>query len=371
MSGTDTPGGASNRRPAVFDPGDPTLVTTAPAPPAFPGAPASVSTDAPAPTGGMKPAPTLLRQGFRWGVMLASAATALATLALGLWFVRFVSVAVSRDDWIGWVASGLLAMCGLAAIMLVLREVIGILRLQRSGRLRQQAEAALVSRNIKAERAATRALRLSFASRPELSWHLARFQEHEGDVHDAGALLRLAEREILAPLDAQARRVVALSVKRVAMITAISPTAVITVGALGFETLRLLRRLATIYGGRPGFLGTMRLASAAVGNIVAAGVVDFTTDFVGQFIGQDLMRRLSTRLGEGVFNGALTARIGATAIDIIRPLPFIEMRPIKARDFLGDLWRLARAGAAPAKDGVDDKASPPDARRVPGPSGLR
>ena len=36
----------------------------------------------------------------------------------------------------------------------------------------------------------------------------------------------------------------------------------------------------------------------------------FTDDLIGQFIGQDLARRLSRRLGEGLFNGALTARVG-------------------------------------------------------------
>lgn len=365
MSAPSPPG---SRRPTVFQPDDPNLVVAAPPP-----STAAAAEQPPRPGGEppseaqFAPGRHLLRRGIRWGVMLASAASALASLALGLWFVRFVSVAVSRDDWIGWIAATLLAVCGLAAGMLMLRELIGLLRLGRIGRVRREAEAALVSGSIKAERAATRALIASFAHRPELSWHLARLREHERDVHDAGALLRLAEREVMAPLDLEARQAVALSVKRVAMVTAISPTVVITVGNLAFETLRLLRRLGGIYGGRPGFFGTMRLASKAVGNIIAAGVVDFTTDFVGQFIGQDLMRRLSTRLGEGVFNGALTARIGASAIDIIRPLPFMEVRPIRARDFLGDLWRMARAGAggSPTAPERTPTGGPPP----PGPAG--
>lgn len=342
-----TPGG---RRPAVFQPDDPSLIAAVPPAPPTSASGEPVVRPLPDMSDQAEPMPVrnLLRRGVGWGAMLAGAASALAVLALGLWFVRFVSVAVSRDDWIGWTAAALLAICGLAVAMLVLREVIGLLRLKRIGRLKQDAQAALASGNITSERAATRALVAAFAHRPELSWHLARLREHERDVHDPGGLLRLAEREVLTPLDLEARRAVALSVKRVAMVTAISPTVIITVGNLAFETLRLLRRLGGIYGGRPGFIGTMRLASAAVGNIVAAGVVDFTTDFVGQFIGQDLMRRLSTRLGEGVFNGALMARIGASAIDIIRPLPFMEVRPIRARDFLGDLWRMARHGAGTA-----------------------
>lgn len=366
MSTTDPSGSTPVRRPAVFDPNDPSLVPTVPAEPTGPVPvavpPDRMDADAQA---GATTALTFLRRGFRWGVILASSASALATLALGLWFVRFVSVAVSRDDWIGWISAGLLALCGLAAAMLVLREVIGLLRLAKSERLRQHAVAALATRDVKSERAATQALIATFGARPELSWQVARLREHVGDVHDPGALLRLAEREILAPLDLEARRIVAMSVKRVAMVTAISPTAIITVATLAYESLRMLRRLGGVYGGRPGFVGTMRLASSALSSIVAAGVVDFTTDFVGQFVGQDLMRRLSTRLGEGVFNGALTARIGASAIDIVRPLPFLEVRPIRARDFLGDLWRMARAGAGSAENAAAQGGQGPRS-----PSGL-
>ena len=67
-------------------------------------------------------------------------------------------------------------------------------------------------------------------------------------------------------------------------------------------------------------------------HIVATGGVAMTDDLLGQFLGQDLLRRLSRRLGEGAFNGALTARIGMAAIDVIRPLPFLGgSRPACAR----------------------------------------
>jgi putative membrane protein len=70
-----------------------------------------------------------------------------------------------------------------------------------------------------------------------------------------------------------------------------------------------------------------------------------TDDLLGQFLGQDLLRRLSRRLGEGAFNGALTARIGTAAIDVVRPLPFLHTRPVRARDLLPDLFRRSGASA--------------------------
>ena len=69
-----------------------------------------------------------------------------------------------------------------------------------------------------------------------------------------------------------------------------------------------------------------------------------TDDLLGQFLGQDLLRRLSRRFGEGAFNGALTARVGAAAVVVCRPLPFITAPPIRARDMLAELFR--RSGSS-------------------------
>jgi putative membrane protein len=111
------------------------------------------------------------------------------------------------------------------------------------------------------------------------------------------------------------------------------------------ENLRMLRTLSALYGARPGGLGALRLARMVVTHIVATGGLAMTDDLLGQFLGQDLLRRLSRRLGEGAFNGALTARIGTAAIDVVRPLPFLDTRPIRARDLLPDLFRRSGAGS--------------------------
>ena len=105
-----------------------------------------------------------------------------------------------------------------------------------------------------------------------------------------------------------------------------------------------MRSLAGLYGGRPGFVATLRLARMVFVHIVATGGLALTDDLLGQFLGQDLLRRLSRRLGESVFNAALTARIGAAAIAVIRPLPFLEAPPIRARDFLAEITRRGGAG---------------------------
>jgi putative membrane protein len=260
-------------------------------------------------------------------------------LATTLWFTRYVEVALARDDWLGWIALCLLGLIALSALVLMLREIIGLFRLARLGHLKREVDEALNDGDLRRERAAVRHLRRILSQRADLHWALARFSEHERAVLKPGDLLALADRELLMPLDQEARRVVLTAAKRVGIVTAMSPMAWIAMLYVLVENIRTLRALAGLYGGRPGPLGALKLARMVLGHILATGGVALTDDLLGQFLGQDLLRRLSRRLGEGAFNGALTARVGAAAVGVCRPLPFITAPPIRARDMLAELFR--------------------------------
>lgn len=349
------------RRPRVFSIDDPAVVT-APAPPIEPEPeepPASAADDV-EPTAKAEPdqatraRPTVadLKRGIGWGSILVSALGGLFMLGLGAWFARLVSAALARDDIVGWTAYGLLIVAAIAASVLAVRELIGLSRLSRLANLKRDVVSAIDNADAKAELKAMRRVRALYEGRADMRWRVSRFADHEKDVHDAGALVALAERELVAPLDGEARRIIMRSAKRVSIVTALSPIFFIAVLYVLVENLRMLRGLATLYGGRPGVIGALRLGRMVVGHIIATGGVAMTDDLFGQFLGQDLVRRLSRRLGEGVFNGALTARIGAAAIDVCRPLPFVEAKPIRVRDMVSELLkRQAGDGDEPPRGG--------------------
>ncbi|MGD9806175.1 MAG: YcjF family protein [Hyphomicrobiaceae bacterium] len=296
----------------------------------------------------------MARHGIRWGAILGGALSLLASIAMTLAFANFVSAAIERQDWIGWVAFALLTTAGIALLAIIGREIIGLFRLRRLGRARRTLEAALAKRDARAERRAIEEIFSHLGDRAELKWPLASLAEHARNANDPGDLARLADRDVMPTLDSDARRLVAGTARRVSVVTALSPMAVITVGWILVENLRLLRSLATLYGGQPGFLGTTRLARMVFTHIVATGGVALTDDLLGQFLGQDLVRRLSRRLGESIFNAALTARIGAAAIEVIRPLPYLEAPRIRARDFISEIARWSRGGTAKGKDTAAD-----------------
>ena len=330
---------AEPRKPRVFDPGDPAVVEE---PPASAEEHAEAHAAAPDADTAQTTRPTLAdlgQRGLRWGGILVSALAGAAVMGASAWFARLVSAALARQDWVGTTTLVLLLVAAFAAAMLLLRELVGFSRLSRLSRLRADIARAIADRDVKRERKAALRLAGLYARRPEQAWSVRRFREHARDVHDAGELLALADRDMMAPIDREARRVITRSAKRVATVTALSPMALIAVGYVAVENLRLLRGLAALYGGRPGFFGVLRLAQLVVGHMVATGGLALTDDLLGQFLGQDILRRLSRRLGEGAFNGALTARIGIAAIEVIRPLPFLVARRPRVREVLGEVLK--------------------------------
>ena len=64
---------------------------------------------------------------------------------------------------------------------------------------------------------------------PRLARARVRLEGHLEDIIDGADLVRLAERELMEPLDRDARRIVGDAAKRVSLVTAVSPRAVVDV----------------------------------------------------------------------------------------------------------------------------------------------
>ena len=125
------------------------------------------------------------------------------------------------------------------------------------------------------------------------------------------------------------------------IVTAISPRALVDVGYVLFESMRLIRTLAYLYGARPGTLGLLRLSRDVVGHLAVTGSIAVGDSLVQQVVGHGVASRLSARLGEGVINGLLTARIGIAAMDLCRPMRFHAVKRPGIGDFLADMSRQA------------------------------
>jgi putative membrane protein len=277
------------------------------------------------------------RRGFSWGRLFLGAVGSLVALAVGLWIDDLVTSLFARNDGLGWVAVGVVALAGLSLLAIVVRELLGLASVARIDRLRREAEAAALADDRPGAVAVAATLSGLYERRIELSAARAALRRHDDDVIDGRDRLVLAEATLLAPLDEAAARLVSDAARRVSLITAVSPRAVVDLAFVFYTSLRLIREIAALYGGRPGVLRFARLTRLVLTHLAVTGSIAVGDGIAQQVIGHGLAARLSARLGEGVVNGMLTARVGLAAIDVCRPLPFLERRRPGVSEMMGNL----------------------------------
>ncbi|ALG89690.1 MULTISPECIES: YcjF family protein [Actibacterium] len=258
---------------------------------------------------------------FFWGALVALIGFVASVMA---W--DFITGLLSRNTVVGTVALGLVVLVLVACVLVALREVAAFARLRRVDSLHHAAEAALVADDLAAARVVTGRLEQLYHGREDLAWGRQRFDERKGEMLDTDGLLALAELELLAPLDAAAAREIEAAARQVAAVTALVPLALADLIAALTSNLRMIRRIAEIYGGRAGVLGSWRLTQVVMTHLVATGAVAVGDDMLGSFAGGGVLSKVSRRFGEGVVNGALTARVGVAAMEVCRPLPFVRKK---------------------------------------------
>lgn len=289
---------------------------------------------APPPTRGAK------RRSFL-GSIFAAAFGILVSLAVGLWADALIRDLFAREPWLGWVGLGAAALAAATLLLILFREILALSRLASVEAMRRRGREATAQDDAKAARAVVAELTAFLAAKPETAAGRRSLALTENEIIDGAALVRLAETELLSPLDARAKTLILDASKRVSMVTAVSPRAFFDVAYVIFEGGRLVRRLAELYGGRPGTLGFFRLARSALAHLAVTGSIAAGDSVVQQLVGHGLAAKLSAKLGEGVINGMMTARIGVAAMEAARPLPFAALKRPGMGDFLSALASFA------------------------------
>ncbi|WGR70382.1 MULTISPECIES: TIGR01620 family protein [unclassified Bradyrhizobium] len=279
------------------------------------------------------------RRGLPWGALFWSGVAGLTLLGVGLGVVHLIEDLFARSESLGIIALALAFVTALALAAVIGREAFGLARLAAIEKLHQRAAAVLASDDRSESRAIVQDLLEIAHQNPQLARARAALQSHAGEIIDGADMIRLAERELMSPLDAEARRLVSSAAQRVSIVTAVSPRALIDVLFVFVASLRLIRQLAQLYGGRPGALGMIRLIRHVIAHLAITGGMAASDSLVQQMLGHGIAAKLSQRLGEGVLNGLLTARLGLAAIDVTRPLPFAALPQPKLSDLATDLLR--------------------------------
>lgn len=262
-------------------------------------------------------------------VLLASAA-ALILVAVGLDIADLVARAMAASLWLGVATAGLAALAAGALAVLGVGEALALVRLRRIDALRRVAEQLRAGSGD--PRGHLDRVRGLYAGRADLAPALATLAEAVSAGHDDIEIPDLIDRHLLADIDRRAYRLVLTAARDTAAATALTPSATIDALVVLWRNLRLVRQIATLFGGRPGLIGSARLLRRMLAGIAVAGAAETGHHVLVQALGGGLAASLSTRVGQGLVNGLLTARVGLAAMHLCRPQPYQAAdRPSLAR----------------------------------------
>ena len=251
----------------------------------------------------------------------------LVSLGIGLWVNDLIASLFARALSLGALGAVFAALLVLGVVGLIVRELVALARQSRIAELHAALARARASDDRDAARALVARLAGLYARRPETARARAEVEQARLGIVDGRDLIDIAERVLLRPLDAKAQAEIAAAAKRVSVVTAISPRAFLDVIFVIAQIVRLVRRIAELYGGRPGLLGFAKLARSIGAHIAITGGMAVGDSLLQQVVGHGIASRISARMGEGVLNGLLTARVGLSALAVCRPAPFAIDKP--------------------------------------------
>ena len=148
------------------------------------------------------------------------------------------------------------------------------------------------------------------------------WQDALNGQHCDSELLQLYSRLVLTKVDEKAMAEIARFSTEAVVLVALSPVAIIDMLIILWRNLRMINKVAGLYGLKLGYWSRIKLIRQVFVNMVYAGASELVADFGAEMIGADLLGKLSGRLAQGLGAGMLTARLGVKTMQLCRPIPF-------------------------------------------------
>lgn len=218
--------------------------------------------------------------------------------------------------------TGLSVVCGRS----VWRELSGLRQFKKQQYIQQQARD--ISEGESKETAIDFCAKLS----ARLPCDLAENEQGKWLELDLSALndaevMKLYSRNVLSQVDQKALTEIAKFSTEAVVLVALSPIAIIDMLIMLWRNLRLVNKIAALYGLKLGYWSRVKLIKQVIINMAYAGASELVTDLGADLLGAELLGKLSARTAQGLGAGMLTARLGIKAMHMCRPIPFDEQAP--------------------------------------------
>ena len=131
-------------------------------------------------------------------------------------------------------------------------------------------------------------------------------------------VIGILNEHLMKPLDEKAEKAILKYSKNSALLSAISPIAIVDILILFWQNYRLSIEIAKIYGFKPSFTSNLILFKKVIENLIFAGV----SEAISESVTNSIFSKISYALSQGLTNGVLTIRVGLSAMKLSRPVPF-------------------------------------------------
>jgi putative membrane protein len=274
-----------------------------------------------------------------WLKLFLGGAAAFALGVVGLDAYDYAVSLFERSVWLGGAFSALLGLAAAGAVGVVGREVLSLRKLARVDDLRTEGERLMTSEAHGQAEGFLRKVEKLYRDRTELDQPIWRFHDQASDALNDRERIELFAGTVFKPIDEQAYQIVKRSSRDIGVLTALTPVGALDSLIVLIRTVTMMRSIARLYGVRPGFTGTVRLAKRGVRNILIAGVGELVSHAAVETAGASLLSILSARAGQGAVNGLLAARIGLSIMQICRPIPFAQNELPSLKKFRAEILR--------------------------------
>lgn len=182
-----------------------------------------------------------------------------------------------------------------------------------------------------------------YEHRSDIKARLERFHATVNDSHHDREVCALFSNHVMKDIDQQASRIVTQRSQETALMVMISQIALLDAVLTLWRNVRMIRDVATLYGGRPSFFGSISLIVNVLQNLIYAGASEVVADGVAEIVGGSVLSVMSAQVAQGLGSGVLTARLGLHAIQICRPLPFTEEEKPRLKDIRKEIVKSIKS----------------------------
>ena len=213
------------------------------------------------------------------------------------------------------------------------RELVGLKQFKNRQKMKRQADELLfIAQDNQTEKSNERGRafcdNISESLPCDLVFDNAKDQQvwHEAvsGEYNSTELVELYSRVVLSKVDDKALNEVAKFSTEAVVLIALSPVALIDMLIMLSRNLRMINKIAGLYGLKLGYWSRIKLIKQIFVNMAYAGASELVADFGSDMLGAELLGKLSARFAQGLGAGMLTARLGAKTMELCRPIPFKE-----------------------------------------------